>query len=173
MKTTIWLVGSICLLTALSAQAQMSVGVAIGQLDDDTSGFDRNLKMAELNLGYTYNIGKSRFYLTPQLRLGTGISDNNFKLAEQQYTLELDSYVGASVRLSVDFSDKFSVMVQPTYAKADTTLSTSQAEVERGDWEFGYGAGIEYRPTLQWQWELMGETYDDQTLYSVGLRYFF
>ena len=173
MNTTIWLTGSALLLTALSAQAQISAGVAISQLDDDASGFDRNLKMAEINLGYTHNIGKSRFYLTPQLRLGTGISDNDFTRGEQPYTLELDSYVGASLRLSVDFSDKFSVMIQPTYAKADTTLTGPQGEIGRGDWEFGYGAGIEYRPTPAWQWELLGETYDEQTLYSVGLRYVF
>lgn len=128
------------------------------------------------SLGYRFNTG-SNFYWIPEIRVGTGTSDDTVNIQNVNIDLELDSFLAVSLRTQYETGDGFYLFVSPSYANAKITASASVGDqklsVTEDSWEFGIEAGGGYNFSDNISAELSYETFDNFNFISVGFRFNF
>lgn len=171
MKKMIKSVAVLALLTASSvSMAGWSVsGGYTNFSDNDDSDF--SLGAIYASAGYEYNSGSLTFM--PEIRLGTGVSDDTFVFSGERVDVEINSYLAASVRAQYNVTRDFAVFLQPSYARLDTKISVFGRSVSDDSWEFGFGGGARFNLTKNASLEALYESFDGTDVISVGFRHTF
>ncbi|WAJ69188.1 outer membrane beta-barrel protein [Catenovulum adriaticum] len=159
---------AVCIAGAsFSSFANWVGGVSYINLSND-EGADISLGGLTGSLGYQFD-AQNGFYFTPELRVGTGISDDSVGGVD----VEMDSFVALSVRGQYSVNQQVYLFAAPSYANAELTASGGGTSVTEDEWEFGLGGGIGYQMTDAMSAEFMYEQYDDADLMSFGVKFSF
>lgn len=149
---------AVCIAGAsFSSFANWVGGVSYINLSNDDGGADISLGGLTGSLGYQFD-AQNGFYFTPELRVGTGISDDS--------GIELDRFVALSVRGQYSVNQQIYLFAAPSYANTEFNVSDD-------NWEFGLGGGIGYQMTDAMSAEFMFEQYDEADLMSFGVKFAF
>ena len=105
----------------------------------------------------------------PELRLGTGISDDNM----DGFKLEVERFTALSVRGQYNFDNGFYAYAMPSYANLDVKASFSGASYSDDEWELGFGAGVGKKLNDKTSVEASFENYDGLDVFTVGFKYSF
>ncbi|WP_333973210.1 outer membrane beta-barrel protein [Alteromonas mediterranea] len=154
---------------SLSASANWVLGVGYGNISDSDGDIDISLGGVIASAGYQYQVN-SNFNLVPEVRLGTGISDDDV----MGVNVELDSFYAMSIRGEYTVAEGMYIYVVPSYGKLEVTASAGGfSESAESDWEFGLGGGVGYKFTQTNAVELSFETFDDVDVLSIGAKFAF
>ncbi len=163
-------------LTAMAAGNDPSTnwvgGISYMNLSED----DISLGGIVGSLGYKIKSGDN-FYIIPEVRIGTGISDDSFSELGVDVDVELDHFLALSLRGQFEFDNGVYLFAAPTYANAKFTASASQgsqsASVTDDSWELGIGGGAGYSFNKTTSAEVMYEYFDGTDAISLGLKFNF
>tara|TARA_R110000744_G_scaffold78514_4_gene154629 strand:+ start:10643 stop:11137 length:495 start_codon:yes stop_codon:yes gene_type:complete len=149
----------------LTASANWSAGAGYANLSDD------DLSLGVIYGAVTYEFAQegSKFSLVPELRLGTGISDDKISGVK----LEVESFTALSVRGQYNFDNGFYAYAVPSYANLDFKASFNGASISDDEWEFGFGAGVGKKLNEKTSVEASFENFDGTDVFSVGFKYAF
>ncbi|WP_218311181.1 outer membrane beta-barrel protein [Alteromonas antoniana] len=171
------LAAALTLAFSSSAMADWSVSAAYNQFSGDAEYIrDISLGAATVGIGYEYTYSDSRFSFMPELRIGTGVKDDegDFGIADAGIiTVEIKTYTALSLRGQYEINDSVSVFVQPAYANLDVEVSALGESASDDEWDFGVGAGLIARANEQFSFEVSYERFDDTDVVSAGFRYHF
>lgn len=167
-------------LTAMAAENEPSNnwvgGISYINLSDEDDGLDISLGGVVGSLGYKIKSGNN-FYLIPEVRIGTGISDDSVSYLGVDVDVELDGFLALSLRGQFELDNGVYIFAAPTYANAEFTASASQggqsASATDDSWEFGVGGGVGYNFTKTASAEVMYEQFDGTDVFSLGLKFNF
>ena len=149
----------------LTAAANWSAGAGYANISDD----DLSLGVIYGAVAYEFAKEGSKFSLVPELRLGTGISDDNISGAK----LEVESFTALSVRGQYNYDNGFYAYVMPSYANLDVKASFRGASFSDDEWNFGFGAGVGKKLNEKTSVEASFENYDGTDVITVGFKYAF
>lgn len=154
------------LVLPLTASANWSAGAGYANLSDDSLA----LGVVYGAVAYEFVTEGSKFSLIPELRLGTGISDDKMDGVK----VEIDRFTALSVRGQYNYDNGFYVYVMPSYANLDLKASFRGTSVSDDEWEFGFGAGVGKKLNEKTSVEASFERYDTDTdVITVGFKYAF
>lgn len=160
---------AVCIAGAsFSSFANWVGGVSYVNLSNDDGGADISLGGLTGSLGYQFD-AQNGFYFTPELRVGTGISDDSVGGID----VEMDRFVALSVRGQYSVNQQIYLFAAPSYANVELTASGAGVSSSSDDWEFGLGGGIGYQMTDAMSAEFMFEQYDEADLMSFGVKFAF
>ncbi|WP_191321822.1 outer membrane beta-barrel protein [Colwellia sp. C1TZA3] len=135
-----------------------------------------NLSLENLSLGaiygavaYEFVAEDSQFSLVPELRLGTGISDDK----TGSIKVEVERFMAFSVRGQYNYNNGFYVYVMPSYANLDLKASFRGTSASDDEWEFGFGAGVGKKLNEKISVEASFENHDGTDVITVGFKYAF
>jgi len=148
-----------------TASANWSAGAGYANLSDDSL----DLGVVYGALSYEVVEEGSKFSLIPELRLGTGISDDKMDGVK----LEVERFTALSVRGQYNYDNGFYAYVMPSYANLDLKASFRGTSVSDDEWEFGFGAGVGKKLNEKISVEASFENYDGTDVLSVGFKYAF
>lgn len=165
-------------LAAIAAESEPSGnwvgGIGYINLSDEVEdGLDISVGGIVGSLGYKIKSGDN-FYLIPEVRIGTGISDDSVSYLGVDVDVELDGFLALSLRGQFELDNGVYLFAAPTYANAEFTASASQggqsASATEDSWEFGVGGGIGYNFSKTTSAEVTYEQFDGTDAFSVGLK---
>jgi len=81
----------LALSVSLSASANWSAGAGYMNLSSDTDGVDISLNGIYGSVAYDFQMGNENFSIVPELRIGTGLTDDTI---EEYFDNELNEYLG-------------------------------------------------------------------------------
>ncbi|MCW8091098.1 outer membrane beta-barrel protein [Alteromonas sp. ASW11-130] len=158
---------------SLAVFSNMALANWVGQLSysslsDDDPNADVSLGAIGASVGYRSQMTES-FYLTPELRLGTGINE------EELYGVELsiDNYYGVGIRGEYLANDVFYLLASAAYLKFNFDAEYLGYAVSEGESEFGVGIGAGYNINEKASIEATFETFDGVDLLNFGVRFKF
>lgn len=154
---------------SLTASANWQMGGGFSNLSDNAEGGDVSLNMMYGSVTYKIQKASSNFFFVPELRLGTGISDDSI----DNVKVEIKRFVALSFRGQYEYSNGAFVYVMPSYANLKGKVSYNGKSMTDDNWEFGIGGGVGYRLNKKISVEASYENYDDNDLLSVGFKYAF
>lgn len=130
------------------------------------------------------------FYLTPEVRLGTGTGDDTVSIPANtdgisgSVNAEIDSFSALSLRAQYEFDNGIYLFAAPTYFDLDITATadaffisnpqisaTESSSISVSKLGFGAGAGYNFNDTISA--DIMYENLDDDDAISVGLKMHF
>jgi predicted porin len=150
-----------------------SVGGGYLNFSNDSDGIDVSLGSLYGSVAYIYQTEHKKFSIVPELKLGTGISDDSVRLYGTKVDVELERFVNFSVKAQYDVTDQVFVFVMPSYANAKIEASVGGFSESDSEWEFGVGTGIGYQFNAQTDVALSYEKFDDTDVISAGFNYSF
>lgn len=163
---------TLCSLTlTAAASSNWQVGGGFGKFSDSSDGSDLSLNMIYGAVSYKIQKDNSNFFFVPELRLGTGISDDSIKVLGNKVTTEIKRFVALSVRGQLDYKNGAYIYVMPSYANLDMKARSDDESFSDDEWEFGIGGGVGYRLNKNTSVEAAYETYDGTKLLSVAFKY--
>jgi len=148
----------------LTASANWSAGGGYANF----SGDDVSMGAIYGSVAYTHK-ATNNFFIMPELRLGTGISDDTIS----NVTIEIESFTALSVRGQYDYANGAYLFAMPSYANLDVKASYQGHSETEDDWEFGYGIGAGYKINDKASIEASFEKYDDVDVATIGFKYSF
>jgi len=140
--------------------------------------FEPEPAAVSMSLGYKINV-HGNFYIVPELRIGTGISDDDISGGGYSFDVEIDRFAALSVRAQYEFNNGIYFFVAPSYGYVEITATEIQLfydyneSVTDDDWEFGVSTGFGYKFTPRISGEIVFERFDETDVVSVGLNYNF
>jgi hypothetical protein len=149
----------------LTASANWSAGGGYANLSDE----DLSLGVIYGSIAYEFAQEGSKFSFMPELRLGTGISDDNM----DGFKLEVERFTALSVRGQYNFDNGFYAYAMPSYANLDVKASYRGASYSDDEWELGFGAGVGKKLNDKTSVEASFENYDGLDVFTVGFKYSF
>ncbi|WP_218311180.1 outer membrane beta-barrel protein [Alteromonas antoniana] len=171
------LAAALTLAFSSSALADWNLSASYNNFSDDTDGIDISMGAVTAGVGYKYEYPNSKFSVMPELRIGTGVKDDDFVLwygdMGLSATVEIKTFTALSVRGQYEISDSVSVFVQPVYANLDVEVSLYGESASDDEWDFGVGAGLIARANEQYSFEVSYERFDETDVISAGVRYHF
>lgn len=153
----------------LTASANWSAGAGYANLSDE----DLSLGVIYGTVAYEFAEKGSKFSFMPELRLGTGISDDKLTGVGGAAKVEVKRFTALSVRGQYNYSNGFYAYVMPSYANLDMKVSTSFGSASDDAWELGYGAGFGKKFNAKTSVEASYENYDGTDMLTVGFKYAF
>ena len=153
------------LVLPLTASANWSAGAGYANLSDD----DLSLGVIFGSVAYEFAQEGSKLSLIPELRLGTGISDDNMGGIK----LEVERFATLSVRGQYNFDNGFYAYAMPSYVNIDAKATFSGNSYSDDEWEFGFGAGVGKKLNEKTSVEASFESYDGLEVFTVGFKYAF
>lgn len=158
----------------------LSAGMAGSALAGPTGsiGYTQLMDVEDLDLGAIYGSVGFEFELgpnvsiTPELRLGSGVKDDNFFF----FDVELRRLYGLATRVSYTADSGFYVFGTASYVNYDFRFrprTGSGSSFTEDSWEFGIGAGLGFYFTERFGVELQYENVDSEDVVSAGLRWRF
>lgn len=172
------LAAALTLAFSSSALADWNLSASYNNFSDDTDGVDISLGTITAGVGYKYEYPNSKFSVMPELRIGTGVSDDEVDFDGSgdiiyRVDVEIKTFTALSLRGQYDISDSVSVFVQPVYANLDVEASGFGRSASDDEWDFGVGAGLIARANEQYSFEVSHERFDETDVISAGVRYHF
>lgn len=147
-------------------------GVGYTNLSDDDEGIDISVGAIVASLGYKIKSGDN-FFITPELRLGTGISDDSIAIYGGNLDIELERLVALTVRGEFEFNNGFYLYAAPTYANVRLKVSGFGPVVSEDSWEFGVGGGLGYHFTEKTAAEVSYEQFDGADVLNFSIKFAF
>lgn len=147
-------------------------GLSYSNFSADTNTSDVNVGGLIASLGYKINTGNN-LYAIPELRIGTGITDDNVAIGATNVNVKLDSFFSLSLRGQYEMNNGAYFFAAPSFSNADFTASNSVVSASADSWEFGLGGGLGYNFTKTTSAEVMYERFDDTDVLSFGLKFNF
>lgn len=154
--------------STFASDLSVSGGISNVSMDD----IDLSLNVVTAGLGSTYDINDS-FSVIPEVRIGTGLGDDEMNWEGLTADVEIDRFLALSVRANYQVNDKVTLYVQPTYAELKVTASAMGAEASESGWEFGGGLGLNYAFSKQSSVDVQYERFSDTDVVGVAYRYSF
>jgi long-subunit fatty acid transport protein len=154
--------------STFASDLSVSGGISNVSMDD----IDLSLNVVTAGLGSTYDINDS-FSVMPEVRIGTGLGDDEMNWEGLTADVEIDRFLALSVRANYQVNDKVTLYVQPTYAELKVTASAMGAEASESGWEFGGGLGLNYAFSKQSSVDVQYERFSDTDVVGVAYRYSF
>jgi len=151
------------LLASTLARAEPVIGLGFLHLDLDNHPEYGALKIADLSVGYHLDRGDG-LSLTPELRIGTGVTDN----AVNGAPVDFDSFYGFGLRGEIESANTY-LFLNPTYTRYDPFLGFGDTASTSPEWEFGVGVGAGVRVGRHFVLEIGYEKYKRAD--SVGLAF--
>lgn len=153
------------LVLPLTASANWSAGAGYANLSDDSL----DLGVVYGAVAYEFVEEGSKLSLIPELRLGTGISDDKMDGVK----VEVERFTALSLRGQYNYDNGFYAYVMPSYANLDIKASFRGESFSDDTWEFGFGAGVGKKLNEKISVEASFESYDGTDVFSVGFKYAF
>lgn len=150
---------------SLSALANWSAGAGYAKMSED----DVSLGLVYGSVSYEFAKEGSKFSFAPELRLGTGISDDEVFGMK----VEINSFTALSVRGQYNHDNGVYVYAMPSYANVDMKATFNGQSYSDDEWELGFGAGIGKKLNDKASIEASYETYDGVDVLAVGFKYAF
>lgn len=165
-----------CSLTTMAAETEQGNrwvgGIGYANLSEDLDGVDISLGGIVASLGYQVK-SRDNFFITPEIRFGTGVSDDTVSVYGYSFGVELERFVALSVRGQFEFDNGFYLYAAPTYANAKFKVSGLGTSASDDSWEFGVGGGLGYNFTQTVSAEVSYEQFDGTDVVSIGLKFGF
>lgn len=159
-----------------STESNWIGGIGYANMSNEEDGMKISFGAVVGSLGYKIQSSDS-FYIIPELRIGTGISDDNLDFEGININFEVDSFLALSLRGQLELDNGLYLFATPSYGNIEVTVSASMfgesASVTADEWEFGFGAGVGYNFSDSVSAELSFETYDGIDVTSFGLKFDF
>jgi hypothetical protein len=153
----------------LTASANWLVGAGYANLSTEDDGRELSLGTVYGSLAYEFIKADSQFSFVPELRIGTGISDDTV----DSIKVEVNSFTALSIRGQYNYSNGVYLYVMPSYAYLDSKASFRGNSVSDDEWEFGFGGGVGKKINAKTSVEASFESYDETDVFSVGIKYAF
>lgn len=152
-----------------TAFANWSAGAGYANLSDSDDGDSISLGVIYGSVAYEVAKEGSRFSFMPELRLGTGVSDDKL------YGVKIDvkRFTALSVRAQYNYDNGVYLYAMPSYANLDIKTSYNGVSQSDDDWEFGFGGGVGKKINDNINIEASYESYDGTDLLTVGFKYAF
>ncbi|MCW8833077.1 MAG: porin family protein [Colwellia sp.] len=151
-------------------------GVSYINLSDEDDGLEISLGGITGSLGYKID-SESNFYFMPEVRIGTGISDDSVSMYGIDVDVEMDSFIALSVRGQYELENGVYLFAAPSYANVEFTASASHggqsASATEDSWEFGLGGGVGYKFNETTSAEFIYEQFDGTDVLSFGVKFDF
>jgi hypothetical protein len=167
----------------LTAFADWSAGAGYANISDTEDGVDLSLGAIFGSVAYEFSQENSPFSFVSELRLGTGVSDDeaSLRLGEGEFAIpesinfkvEVDRFTTLSVRAQYNYDNGVYLYVMPSYANLDVTVSSMAGSYSDGSWEFGFGGGVGKKISDKTSIEASYESYDGTDFITVGFKYAF
>ncbi len=172
----------------LACSAPVHAGWQLGadyldvELDSGISNVsDISLGAIAIHAGYQFNINDA-FSITPYIKYGVGISDDNTKLDSYYYDVygnatyttyniktELDRYFELGGKIQYQFSNGIYLFGNVTSTNFELSLEGYSSD----DTQTGVGAGMGYQFKNNFALELGYLNYSDADVFAGGIRYNF
>lgn len=153
----------------LTAAANWSAGAGYAKLSAD----DLSFGVIYGAVAYEFAEEGSKFSLMPELRLGTGVTDEEVVGLGGGAKLEIDRFTALSIRGQYNHDNGFYVYAMPAYANLDLKYSSFYGSDSDDSWEFGFGAGVGKKFNENISVEASYEKYDDLDVLTIGFKYAF
>lgn len=147
-------------------------GVGYTNLSDDEDGLDISLGAIVASLGYKIK-SSDNFFITPEVRLGTGITDDTIAIFGSRLDIELERLVALTVRGEFEFDNGFYLYAAPSYTNVRLKASGYGRDVSEDSWEFGIGGGLGYQFTQKTAAEVSYEQFDGADVLSFSVKFAF
>ena len=147
-------------------------GVGYTTFSESEDDIDISVGAVWGSLGYQIKVSE-RFRVTPEVRVGKGISGDTIDLLGSPVDVELDSFLAASLRGEYDFQNGAYAFVAPTYAKGEFNVNVGSDFAEGNAWEIGGGFGAGYYFSEDKKVELAYESFDGTNMISLSLKFDF
>ena len=162
--------------TSFSSLANWVSGVSYINLSDEEDGLDISLGGITGSLGYKIN-SENNFYFMPEVRIGTGISDDSVSMLGVDVDVEMDGFIALSIRAQYELENGVYLFAAPSYANVEFTANASQggqsASATEDSWEFGIGGGAGYKFNDSISGEFVYEQFDGTDVLSFGVKFDF
>ena len=153
----------------LTASANWSLGGGYINLSDDSDDIDVSLGGIYGSAAYTFKTDSENFTVVPELRIGTGISDDSVDTYYGDVDIELESFIALSLRAQYQVNERFYLYAMPSYANAELKASGFGRSETEDEWEFGYGAGAGFSISEEVNINFSYEMYDDTDVLTAGI----
>jgi len=153
----------------LTASANWSLGGGYINLSDDSNDSDISLGGIYGSAAYIVKTENENFTVIPELRLGTGISDDSVDFYYGDIDIELESFIALSLRAQYQVNERFYLYAMPSYANAELKASGFGESETDDEWEFGFGAGAGFTITEDVSLNFSYELYDDTDVITAGI----
>ncbi|WP_017445116.1 outer membrane beta-barrel protein [Gayadomonas joobiniege] len=164
-------------LSSFSASAAWVGGIDYTYFSNDVEDSDVSVDAVTASLGYKMPI-QNGFSIMPEVRLGTGVGNDNLVIGDTDTEVELDMYKAVALRAQFETDSGFYAFVAPSYSQAEYEYDFAGNTIEwdgqdDDDWEAGLGAGIGMQFTSASAVELKYEEIDEVEVASIGLKFGF
>ncbi len=153
----------------LTAAANWSAGAGYANLSAEDDGVDVSLGAIYGSVAYEFMQKDSNISLMPELRIGTGVSDDTIGSVK----VEVESFTAISFRGQYNYDNGVYLYLMPSYANLDLKASLNGNSITEDDWEFGFGGGVGKKINDKTRIEASFESYDDTDVFTVGFKYSF
>lgn len=153
----------------LAASANWSAGAGYAKLSDE----DLSFGVIYGSLAYEFANEGSQFSFMPELRLGTGVSDETLPGVGGGVKVEVESFTALSVRAQYNSDNGVYFYAMPSYANLDVKASSFYGTASDDSWELGFGVGIGTELNSNMRLEASYENYDGTDVFTVGFKYAF
>lgn len=153
----------------LTASAEWLVGGGYANFSDDSDGVDISLGAVYGAIAYNFVQKDSHFSIIPELRIGTGMSDDKI----MGVNIEIESFTALSVRGQMNYENGVYIFAMPSYANLDMKASAFGQSASEDSWEFGFGAGVGMKLNEKAKIETSYESYDGTDVLTIGFKYSF
>jgi opacity protein-like surface antigen len=162
--------------TSFSSLANWVGGVSYINLSDKEDGIDISLGGVTGSIGYQINTDNN-FYFMPEVRIGTGISEDSVSMFDVNVNIDMDSFIALSIRGQYELDNGVYLFAAPSYANVEFTASASQggqsASETEDSWEFGFGGGAGYKFNDSTSAEFSYEQFDGTDVLNFGVKFNF
>lgn len=157
------------LVLPLTASANWSAGAGYANISDSEDGIDLSLGTVFGSIAYEFSQENSPLSFVPELRIGTGVSDDKI----DSIKIEVESFTAFSVRGQYNYDNGVYLYVMPSYTNLDLKASSGGVSVSDDDWEFGFGGGVGKKINDKTSIEASYESYDGTDVVTIGFKYAF
>ncbi|WP_158089164.1 outer membrane beta-barrel protein [Cognaticolwellia mytili] len=161
----------------LTVSANWSTGAGYLSFSDEEDGTELSLAAMYGSLAYEFYLEDSSLSLVPELRIGTGISDDDVKIdfgpLNGTINVEMKSFYSFSVRAQYNYDNGVYLYVVPSYASVDLEFSAFGESASDDDGEVGFGGGFGKKINDNTSVQLSYEIYDEIEVFTVGFNYQF
>ena len=154
----------------LTANAEWLAGGGVNSITNNEDSIDKlTLGSVYASIGYKYQKDNQNLAFLPELRIGTGIKDDEVYGVD----VEVSRFLALSVRGQYHFENNIYAYAMPSYANLKLKASGYGTSASDDDWEFGLGLGLGYQVNEKANIEASYEDYDGTDIYSVSIKYSF
>ena len=153
----------------LTASANWTAGAGYANLSDE----DLSLDIIYGAVAYEFSKQGSKLSFVPELRLGTGISDDKLIGIGGGVKVEVKSFTALSVRAQYNYDNGVYLYAMPSYANIDVKASSFYGTASDDAWELGFGVGVGKNFNEKVSVEASYESYDGTDMVTVGFKYAF